>query len=1372
MQFHRSGTLTGAAIETYLLEKVRLITQGRGERNFHIFYELLSEGTGSSSQSEKAALGLRHATPEDFAITSMSGTFDRRDGVSDASTFAELKEAMDTVGFTSEEQLALLSVPAAMLFCSNLSFLEGGSHDGSSELDKNNASLPSALHLLGVTAETLNDALCTSTIEVAGEVLRKVLSRDQAAKALEAFMMATYGALFRYIVEQINSSIMFESAGSTSSSSSSAIRILDIFGFECFAVNSFEQLCINYCNETLQSQFNRYVFKLEQQEYEKEGIEWSFVDFPDNQEVLDLIEKKRTGIISILDEQCRLTKCTDQSFVAKTYEVCADHPRFIGSDRSKALGCFSVQHYAGPVEYNSESFLAKNKDELPKETTDLLLSSSKQLLQELGQMLSASLSPPAASSPGAGTGSPYLKRSASSLSRASVGSQFSSQLRQLRERIDRTAPHYVRCLKPNDELVPDNFVPAIIADQLRCAGVLEAVRVSRVGFPQRYVHSLFVQRYGVLGGHTFNTAKRRQRHDVCNVLVDLLVPQMWNYQHGHRPPSDLNEGFAHDTIAVGCQIGKTKVFLRQQAFEALEQLRVEKLAAAATKIQSVVRMYFCLDSYMFILESAIMIQTVFRGYRARMFVKTVRYFYRATVIQAAWRRFIAYDDYTNTRFIALWAQSRYRGRIARKSYAVKNQNRKAIVLQSFWRMTVFHRRFRAAVRLVVNIQQLFRARRARAVLKHLKSEARNLNNVARERDELRREALRAKQELEDLRRRNRHEDEQRALLQASDSNSMDHGAQSSVASSQVSSIIYRDFPKTPTAQEAEIRALADACTAKDVEMERLRQELDSIREEKEEAPPIKTIFARNRNHAGVSEENGSSAPGTPAATEAESTASSTPLSAGFFGSPPKAPKRSPAMNRVDFLMGRQGTSPGGPGSDANDPQSQFSDSPRKFSIQRAGSREMAAYRQPNMLNNSYNNDIEETPLHDLIRSGDLDSLTDFLCSCEDIYAYINEGGHHGRTPLHVAVLNSNLEMTSILLEHFAVPNLQDDAGENTPLHLAQSFDMIETLLVAGGANPNIPNANGLCALHLAVRRKDVDSVRLLLAHRADVSVADAVRWFTPLHLVTHFDGPYPEIPYESSSSSTSSPSGEIAQMLCMATDPSEADINYQDKDGNTPLHLASVLDNECAGELIAIFLGQGSDPNIVNEKGQSPTHLLCHNNGLRRSRNTTYHQLIDSVLSYGADPNLASLSGCTPLHLCLYHKDIDGAIQLLQAGGQLHLQWRKPPSWKVFWAETGLPDLSCTDMITNQGDLRRILSAISTKQILPPVRPACMRCLNSFGAFGKKYYCGHCSSLVCRSCSTANLDASELPAFCRNTDSMMTCNLCEDIILSRLGRDY
>ena len=240
MQFRRSGTLTGAAIETYLLEKVRLITQGRGERNFHILYEIFA----GASQSEKSSLGLRHATLEDFVITSVSGTFDRRDGVSDASTYADLKKAMNTVGFSSEEQLEILSVPAAMLFCSNLSFLEGRSHDGSSWLDESNPSLPNALRLLGVSAEALNDALCTSHIEVAGEVLRKVLSRDQAAKALEAFMMATYGALFRYIVDQINSSITFEEPNNgTSVSSSSAIRILDIFGFESFAVNSFEQLC-------------------------------------------------------------------------------------------------------------------------------------------------------------------------------------------------------------------------------------------------------------------------------------------------------------------------------------------------------------------------------------------------------------------------------------------------------------------------------------------------------------------------------------------------------------------------------------------------------------------------------------------------------------------------------------------------------------------------------------------------------------------------------------------------------------------------------------------------------------------------------------------------------------------------------------------------------------------------------------------------------------------------------------------------------------------------------------------------------------------------------------------------------------------------
>lgn len=281
------------------------------------------------------------------------------------------------------------------------------------------------------------------------------------------------------------------------------------------------------CILRLQQQFNRFIFKLEQQEYERENIAWSFISFPDNQDVLDLIEKKHTGIFSILDEQCKLARCTDSSFSLAMNEKCSDHSRFGASRTQKARGFFAVNHYAGTVEYDTSSFLDKNKDELPKEATDFLFSSSIKTVSQLGTILSNK------------NGNGKAGNKNSSLSRASVGSQFTAQLKELRGRIDLTSPHYIRCIKPNDELIPHNFIPGIVADQLNCAGVLEAVRVSRVGYPQRYTKHLFVRRYWILSIDVIENAKTRGR-DLCEELVEHLVPQIWAKQQGITNSDDLS----------------------------------------------------------------------------------------------------------------------------------------------------------------------------------------------------------------------------------------------------------------------------------------------------------------------------------------------------------------------------------------------------------------------------------------------------------------------------------------------------------------------------------------------------------------------------------------------------------------------------------------------------------------------------------------------------------------------------------------------------------------------------------------------------------------------------------------------------------------
>lgn len=267
------------------------------------------------------------------------------------------------------------------------------------------------------------------------------------------------------------------------------------------------------------------------------GIEWSFITFPDNQDVLDLIETKRTGILSILDEQCRLPTRTDLSFARATYEMCSEHPRFTASNNQKVLGTFSVHHYAGLVEYNTANFLEKNKDELPKETTELLMSSENPFLASLGKLLKNQQteqlpSPPSSVSSGVTPVRRPLPRQSSSLMRKSVGSQFAWQLGQLRSRINQTTPHYVRCLKPNDDLLPDSFHPTVIADQLRCAGVLEAIRVSRIGFSQRYAHDAFLHRYHMLAINELQQKSSfSHKKDLCEALVKRTLRLVWQIQN-------------------------------------------------------------------------------------------------------------------------------------------------------------------------------------------------------------------------------------------------------------------------------------------------------------------------------------------------------------------------------------------------------------------------------------------------------------------------------------------------------------------------------------------------------------------------------------------------------------------------------------------------------------------------------------------------------------------------------------------------------------------------------------------------------------------------------------------------------------------------
>eukprot|EP00804_Cyclotella_cryptica_P003719 CCRYP_008898-RA/>CCRYP_008898-RA protein AED:0.02 eAED:0.02 QI:283/1/1/1/1/1/5/85/1683 len=745
IRFNPMGTLVGASIETYLLEKVRLISQSEGERNYHVFYEMLA----GMNDVDLDKFLLSDFTAQDFKMTSCSGTYTRRDGVQDAETYEQLRDALEMMGFSPDQQNDVFSIAAAALHLSNLTInpIKGGEE---CEIDLENPHLEPVLQLLGVTKENLNQAICYFKIEARGQSYTRAVQKDKAEKGLEALIKATYSAMFDYIVKTINASITVKKKVNSGGVGRAAARdaggavigVLDIFGFESFKQNSFEQLCINFCNEALQQQFNLFVLKNEQEEYEREGIKWSFISFPENQDVLDLIWKKGYGILNILDDQCRAPGTTDKTFANDLYQKLTGKPRFEANFRQVGARQFGVFHYAGLVEYDTDGFVEKNKDELPREATDLLLSSSSSFVTELAAIISSSSAPEAAKSTRAGP-----KKS------VTVGAHFSKQLTELRAKIDLTSPHYVRCLKPNGMLIPDHFDPLMIVEQLRCAGVVEAVRVSRVGYPQRYSHSQFVARYRTLGLEEMKKAAKSSRKvKPVEALVTAIATKMALMQAKSNPDSSVEHSktpaIAVDLLDVGIQVGKTKVFLRRRAFDILEKMRKDYMATAAIKIQAAARRYIELRAYTEVVVSTLHLQCWFRMIIAQKKVQDLREYINSRHIQSVCRRFLAQRKFLCALAIALFCQRMHRGALGRARYDALNRVRKAILIESYWRSLPHRRRYNRLRSASLIVQCAVRCRRSRLTLKELKINAKSLQNIALERDQLREKMEQMRLEME------------------------------------------------------------------------------------------------------------------------------------------------------------------------------------------------------------------------------------------------------------------------------------------------------------------------------------------------------------------------------------------------------------------------------------------------------------------------------------------------------------------------------------------------------------------------------------------------------------------------------------------------
>ncbi|DAZ97943.1 TPA: hypothetical protein N0F65_006368 [Lagenidium giganteum] len=614
MQFSDRGALVGASIQTYLLEKVRLAYQAESERNYHIFYEIIAGA--SSVEKERWKL----MAPQKFHYLNQSTCVKRKDGVNDAEQFRILKNAMQVMGFEDEDVESIFVTVAALLHLGNVEIEDkhlGSGVDGSTISASSAESVEQVLSYFEVDREELEQTLCYRKIQAKDEKYSISLLPDAAENVRDALARFIYGKLFDWLVSRINEIIECDD------SHAGFIGLLDIFGFEDLAHNSFEQLCINYANETLQQHFNLTVLRLEQETYEREQIKWSFINFPDNSACIDLIQCKPFGILCGLDEECIVPQGNDRNFARKLYRQHDNHPNFSAGNTEQANHMFVIHHYAGMVTYDSFGFCEKNKDVLYPEITNLVKRSSKPFVRGLLKADAPTLSHGRSSSR---KPKGILKKATNTANRVSLGSQFRSQLKELLETISVTDCHYVRCLKPNDEAKPSTFVPKRICDQLKAGGVLEAVRVNRAGYPVRLTHQQFIKRYRPLANGSYlrkipehfgieDEVDSEERKHACQLLVEYLL----NAHASRYPELAGKDKAAKDTTAVaGIQVGVTRVFFRRAAIQFVEAQLAKRYGEFVVLIQTSARGLIARRRYARIRWANAILQRVVRGHLARV----------------------------------------------------------------------------------------------------------------------------------------------------------------------------------------------------------------------------------------------------------------------------------------------------------------------------------------------------------------------------------------------------------------------------------------------------------------------------------------------------------------------------------------------------------------------------------------------------------------------------------------------------------------------------------------------------------------------------------------------------------------------------------